>query len=319
MRKKLFTIILVSVSLLVSCQIGPDFSKEKRGVSTAIDEKVDERKESEEKREDKERYKEEKKNKRKEREASYEKEKSDENILVASSIEELKIEREKLKNLYGDDGNFPKHTKKEVVKQFADDDGMIKFALDDQPVRNITVDDERINNITNYSDHYIDISYDEAFVYPEEHIVELYEAVVTQSPDMIEGFERDGKIDFRSYDELTNLETALLMAIGFTGPLLNELDDMIARESFDEETYEVIREQFLSLGEPSVLIPAPQSFTDMELFNIMLIMKELWYEIGHIEDPEDDLDEFLNIYSIIREETNNLFAYLFVTLSGEYD
>lgn len=245
---------------------------------------------------------------------------SDEELALfeIKGIEDLKIEQQEIDNLYDENNNFPAHTEKEIVMDFADDNGMIEFALDDQPVRNITSEDGKINNITNYSDHFIDMTNEVAFVYPEEKIETLYNIVVHQSPDAIGGYDGDGDIDFRSFDELTNLERAMLTSIGLTGPLLNALDEMMMTDSFDEETYEVIAEQFELLGSPTVLIPAPQTFYDYELFNIMLIIKDTWMELGNYSDPNEDFDAFVDSYTELRQITNNLFAYLYVTI-GDLD
>ncbi|HLS66283.1 MAG TPA: hypothetical protein VK029_04725 [Pseudogracilibacillus sp.] len=267
--------------------------------------------------EEKEKKRKEKRERQKEEEVA---EVNNEDIALfeVNDIEDLKIQEKKVDNLYDDEGNFPAHTEKEIFRDFADDDGWIEFELDDQPVRNITSEDGKINNITNYSDHFIDITSDVALVYPEEHIEALYNIVISQPADFIEGYDGDGNIPFRTFDEITSLERAILASIGMTGPLLNVLDEMIMEDSIDEETYEVIIEQFDKLGSPTVLIPAPQNLTDYELFNIMLIVKDSWMQLASYEDMHEDYDSFVETYTGLREMTNNLFAYLYVTI-GEIE
>lgn len=237
-------------------------------------------------------------------------------LFEITSIDDLKIKEKKLNNLYDDDRNFPAHTEKEIMMEYADDDGFIDFSLEDQPVRNITSEDGNINNITNYSDTFIEITDEVAFIFPEKHIEKLYEIVISQPTDMIVGYDGDGEIDFRSFEELTNLERAILSSIGMTGPLLNLFDEMVKVDTFDDEAFEVITEQFKKLGSPTLLIPAPQSLTDYELFNIMLVLKEDWMQLGNYEDFEEEADEIIDDYTQLREDTNNLFAYLFITIGG---
>src|SRR5690625_4491138 len=55
-------------------------------------------------------------------------------IMSVESLDDLKIERKQLDNVIGDDGNYPSYSDQEIVKEFADDEGMIEFDLDDQQI-----------------------------------------------------------------------------------------------------------------------------------------------------------------------------------------
>lgn len=316
-------VFAVCLLFLFSCSVADTAEDEEEEVKTESEEEVEEEDEEEENNdetEEKEEVEEEKKESLERDETKQLPGITEEELalLEVYSIEDMRIEMIELDNLYDEDNNFPAHTEKEIVIEFSDEEGFINFDLDDQPIRNITSEDGKINNITNYSDHFIDMLEEVAFVYPEENLEVLYKFVVTQGPEIVEGYDGDDDIDFRPFDELTNLERAMLSAVGFTAPLLNGIEEMIMTESFDEEAYEVIIDQFDIIGAPSVLIPAPQSLYDYELFNIMLMIKESWLSFSQFEDPEEDYDAFIESYLQLRQVTNNIFAYLFITI-GEIE
>src|SRR5699024_2417971 len=236
-------------------------------------------------------------------------------IMSVESLDDLKIERKQLDNVIGDDGNYPSYSDQEIVKEFADDEGMIEFDLDDQPIVSVQYEDGQITNVTNYSSSFIDINDHQALVLPKEDIEVIYNVIVNQDPyNDISGYTGDGDIDFRSFDELTLTELAMIQTIGFTGHYLVLIEDFIESEDFNSDAYEVTMEEASKFAEPMVLIPAPQTPTDYQLFEILTYYKEGWFHLVNISEPEDEIEEFTEIYMQLREVFNNFFAYLFVAI-----
>ena len=150
---------------------------------------------------------------------------------------------------------------------------------------------------------------------PKEDIEVIYNVIVNQDPyNDISGYTGDGDIDFRSFDELTLTELAMIQTIGFTGHYLVLIEDFIESEDFNSDAYEVTMEEASKFAEPMVLIPAPQTPTDYQLFEILTYYKEGWFHLVNISEPEDEIEEFTEIYMQLREVFNNFFAYLFVAI-----
>src|SRR5699024_11859100 len=96
-------------------------------------------------------------------------------------------------------------TEQEIVEEYMDDEGRIYFDLDDDPIRSITNEDETINNITNYSDAYIDMNEEVAYVLPEESISFAYDFFISNTTEVL----RDTEDEYiRSWD------VAMKLAIG---------------------------------------------------------------------------------------------------------
>lgn len=223
-------------------------------------------------------------------------------------IQGLELPKEAIENLYDADNNFPTHTEAEIVTEFMDDDGRIYFSLNEHPVRNITSADGKINNITNYSDQLINVVDEIAYMFPEKDMAILHDSIITIPAEMLGEIEDSEEREYRSLAEATNLEKGIISSIGLTGPLLNELDRIIFYEAYDSKLYDHIINEFSELGNPSLLIPAPQTSLDMELFNNMLMIKELWARLGKFTDADQDLDGFIETYELLRQETNNLLV-----------
>src|SRR5699024_1153187 len=141
--------------------------KEEKGTSTTKKEK--EEKSTEAKKEETKKE-EEKKKEDKESEEKNEKEEKSELKEEAGDLfkdGELTIPKKDIDSPFGEDGNIKnQHTEQEIVEEYMDDEGRIYFDLDDDPIRSITNEDETINNITNYSDAYIDMNEEVAYVLP---------------------------------------------------------------------------------------------------------------------------------------------------------
>lgn len=230
-------------------------------------------------------------------------------------LETLVIPKEEMESQFGEDGNYKfEHTEQEIVKEHMDEDGRIYFDLDEHPIRNITSDEGKVNNITNYGDAFINTVDGLAYVIPEDHIDVAYTFFISHPPEDLADKELE---DYRSWEQATNLERGIIQIVELTGPLINELGIMMDHDLYEGEGFEQILQEFEDLGSPVVLIPAPQSMLDLQLFENMQFMKSLWAEIGQFENPAEHKEEFDEIYKELRQETNNLIVRVNYTLSED--
>ena len=228
---------------------------------------------------------------------------------------ELTIPKKDIDSPFGEDGNIKnQHTEQEIVEEYMDDEGRIYFDLDDDPIRSITNEDETINNITNYSDAYIDMNEEVAYVLPEESISFAYDFFISNPPEDLRDKEPE---DYRSWEEATNLERGIMQITLLTSVVLNETDSLMEQDKYSGKEMESIQEEFFELGSPNILIPAPQSALDMQLFENMLMVQGLWEKFGKFENPEDNKEEFEAVYQELRQEMNNIVIRVNYTLSED--
>ena len=228
---------------------------------------------------------------------------------------ELTIPKKDIDSPFGEDGNIKnRHTEQEIVEEYMDDEGRIYFDLDDDPIRSITNEDESVNNITNYSDAYIDMNEEVAYVLPEESISFAYDFFISNPPEDLRDKEPE---DYRSWEEATNLERGIMQITLLTSVVLNEVDSLMEQDKYSGEEMESIQEEFFELGSPNILIPAPQSALDMQLFENMLMVQGLWEKFGKFENPEENKEEFEAVYQDLRQEMNNIVIRVNYTLSED--
>jgi len=239
------------------------------------------------------------------------------------SEEELEMAKEMMtlptvpvSGIYDDEGNAKHvHTQQEIVEEFAGEDGLIYFSLEDGPIRNIVTDEElNINNVVNYGDAYINILEEEAYVIEDESELELaYDIFLQAQPEELTGED----VEYRSFEEATNLEKGIIQIAHLTGGLVNDLGFLVEQGALDHELVPLIQAEFERLGSPNVLMPTPQTPNDMGLYEVMVSMQTMWGELGQFEDPIGRAEEFEELYNTLRQETNNLFARINYTLSED--
>ncbi|WP_336824044.1 hypothetical protein [Sporosarcina sp. USHLN248] len=208
-------------------------------------------------------------------------------------------------SVYNDEGNFAKkHTMTEYMKM-AEEQGIVRFAMDDFPVRAIVSDDQKVTNITNFADAYIDITNNVAYQIDKSEIPSVYKLFLSAQPEDLIGTPAS---DYRTWEEATNLERGIMQIVILTAPLLNDIGYIIENEEWDHPVLNNVQNDFFTLGSPTVLLPAPQSVTDMVMYDNMMMISSLWERIGRFENIEENKEEFIEVYQKLRSETNNLFA-----------
>lgn len=298
--KKSFLLIILCI-FIVGCSTNEteeDTKESDKESSTSEQEKEDESKEDEKVKEDEEN-------------------KSGTSLGEVSGIFEagdIVIPKKDIESPFGEDGNIEKHTEQEIVEEYMDDDGRIYFDLDDHPIRSITNEDESVNNITNYSDALIDMNEEVAYALPEESISFAYDFFVTNPPEDLRDLDPE---DYRIWEEATNLERSIMQITLLTSQPMNEIDPLIEQDKYNSEEMETIQAEFFELGSPNILIPAPQSALDVQLFENMMMVQGLWEEVGKFENPEENKEEFNALYQELRQEMNNLVIRVNYTLSED--
>ncbi|MEI3607341.1 hypothetical protein SPD48_16800 [Pseudogracilibacillus sp. SE30717A] len=232
-------------------------------------------------------------------------------------VETLTIPTIDIDSLFGEDGNYKyEHTEREVVEKFMDEEGRIYFDFDEHPIRSVKEMDNNISHIMNYSDAYIDTIEAKAYVLPDDMIDGAYTLFISNPPSEVNQTDTSA---YRSWEEATNLERAIIQIVNLTGPLINDLGVMIENDLYESSSFDYILNEFYQLGSPTVIIPAPQTFYDTQLYENMQMMHALWGEVGKFEYSEDRKEEFDELYTKLRQETNNLIVRVNRTLSEDLD
>lgn len=244
-------------------------------------------------------------------------EKNAKNAKKEAENGQLMIAKMEIGSQFGEDGNMKyNHTEIEVVEEFMDEDGRIYFALDDYPIRSIMDEEGNISNMTNYSDTYINMLEGLAYTLPEDGRVYAYDFFISNPPEELR--DKQGE-DYRSLEAATNLERGIMQIVLLTVDPLNELGYLIEQDIYDGDIFDTIRDEFFDLGNPNVLIPAPQTVLDMQLYENMQMIQGLWGELGKFERPEQNKAEFTALYQALRQEMNHIVIRVNYTLSEDLE
>ncbi|MBB4824556.1 hypothetical protein HNO89_001780 [Sporosarcina luteola] len=234
--------------------------------------------------------------------------------IKSNEADKFSIPTVKVPSPYNEEGNMAKeHTLEEYMEMIEKHGGIVRFEMDDYPVR--AIDNDNIRDITNLGDAFIDISVNAAYQIPESEIPVVYEWFISTQPDDLKGTPAS---EYRTWEEATNLERGIMQMVYLTAPSLNDLGYIIENDEFDHPALQVIQQDFFQLGSPSVLIPAPQTATDMTMFDIMLNIKSQWEQVGRFENPAENKAEFEKLYKELRSETNNLLVRINYVLTQTY-
>jgi len=228
---------------------------------------------------------------------------------------DLTIPKLDIGSQFGEDNNMEyEHTEREIVEEYMDEAGRIYFAMDDYPVRSIINEEGTISNMTNYGDAYINMLEGLAYAMPESSIPMAYDFFIANPPEDLRDKKKE---DYRSWEEATNLERGIMQVVLLSSQPLNAIGIMMENDIYQGEQFETAQKEFFDLGNPTVLIPAPQSVMDMTLFENMQMVQSLWEELGKFENPEQHKEEFEELYHEVRQEMNNVVVRVNYTLSEE--
>ncbi|REB05616.1 hypothetical protein DVB69_15235 [Sporosarcina sp. BI001-red] len=219
--------------------------------------------------------------------------------------DEAKMRTVEIPSVYDNEGNFPKNLTQEEYEQLAKEQGIVRYALDDHPVRGITSQGGKVTNVTNLGDALIDITESRAYQLQDSVLPEAYQLFLQTRA---EEFATTPDSEYRTWEEATNLERSIMQIVLLIAPSLNDLGYLIENDEFEHPVFPIIQEDFFDLGSPTVLVPGPQTGTDMALFEEMMKMKTMWEEIGKFDNPAENKEAFVETYKTLRSETNNLIV-----------
>lgn len=216
-----------------------------------------------------------------------------------------KIQTVEIPSVYDKEGNFPDNLTQEEYEKLSKEQGTVRYALDDHPIRGITSQDGKVTNVTNLTDALIDIAESRAYQLPDSAVPEAYQLFLQTRADE---FSNTPDSQYRTWEEATNLERGIIQIVLLIAPSLNDLGYLIENDEFEHPVFPIIQEDFFNLGSPTVLVPGPQTGTDLALFEEMMKMKSMWEELGKFEHPSENKEAFEETYKTLRSETNNLIV-----------
>lgn len=216
-----------------------------------------------------------------------------------------KIQTVEIPSVYDKEGNFPDNLTQEEYEKLSKEQGIVRYALDDHPIRGITSQDGKVINVTILTDALIDITESRAYQLPDSAVPEAYQLFLQTRADE---FANTPDSQYRTWEEATNLERGIIQIVLLTAPSLNDLGYLIENDEFEHPVFPIIQEDFFNLGSPTVLVPGPQTGTDLALYEEVMKMKLMWEELGKFENPSENKEEFEETYKTLRSETNNLIV-----------
>ncbi|MCM3759116.1 hypothetical protein M3197_16890 [Sporosarcina aquimarina] len=216
-----------------------------------------------------------------------------------------KIQTVEIPSVYDKEGNFPDNLTQEEYEKLSKEQGIVRYAPDDHPIRGITSQGGKVTNVTNLTDALIDIAESRAYQLSDSVVPEAYQLFLQTRADE---FANTPDSQYRTWEEATNLERSIMQIVLLTAPSLNDLGYLIENDEFEHPVFPIIQEDFFNLGSPTVLVPGPQTGTDLALFEEMMKMKSMWEELGKFENPSENKEAFEETYKTLRSETNNIIV-----------
>ncbi|WP_413087699.1 hypothetical protein [Terribacillus sp. 179-K 1B1 HS] len=233
---------------------------------------------------------------------------------TSKDLSEIIIPTITIPSPFGEDGNIRyTHDSMEAFRnEYGDENDMIHFNLEEGPIRSVSTGDN-MKNIVNYGDAYINILEAQAFALENEaDIHAAYDLFISNPPEQLKDLT---SADYRSWEEATNVEKGIMQMVFLIAPAVGDTKYIVENDLYDEEALAALQEQFERIGSPNVLIPAPQTALDLQLYDNAMMVQTLWGELGQFEDPQTNKEEFAALYKQVNQETNNLLVRVNYTLS----
>ncbi|MDM5188052.1 hypothetical protein QUF99_12195 [Bacillus sp. DX4.1] len=203
------------------------------------------------------------------------------------------------------EGQIGIQTKDEELKEHVDKNGYIFYT--EHPIRRVTSDDGKRTNIFNYGDSFINLNTEEPLVnLPKEYIPKAFSFVTDYN---------DPSFQYRTWDETTNLERALIKTVFVSFSVFRILDVPGKQGDFSSPEIKDALSYIQRGGSFEYAAPAPQSQSDIGLYEKCGIMKKSWEQLAAVENPENNKDAFKDAYANARQETNNMILMLNILLS----
>lgn len=230
--------------------------------------------------------------------------------VTSDKTEKVTTEKEKKDGQKKEEGQIGIQTTVEELQQHIDKRGYILYT--DNPIRRVTSENSRVTDISNYGDSVINIR-------TEESLENL-------SPDLVkEGYafmtvKENPSFQYKSWDEITNLERALVKAVYASVPALRVLEAPARKGDFSNTAEITAALTYLRKGgEFDYMAPVAQGKVDQGLFQKNDKLKKSWSKLANIENPKENKVAFSQAYEEARKETNNMLGLLNILLSKNYE
>ncbi|MBY0598504.1 hypothetical protein [Bacillus bingmayongensis] len=208
-----------------------------------------------------------------------------------------------------EEGQIGIQTTVEELKQYIDKRGYILYT--DHPIRRVTSEDGRTTDISNYGDLIVNARTGEPLENAPSDLIKDGFAFMTVG--------QDPSFQYKSWDEISNLERALVKAVYVSIRALRVLEAPARQGDFSNDEITGALAYLRKGGEFDYMAPAAQSETDSGLYEKYEIMKKSWRELANIEKPEENKVAFSEAYEKARQETNNMIGVLNILLSKNYE
>lgn len=204
-----------------------------------------------------------------------------------------------------EEGQIGIATTVEELKQHTDKRGYIFY--EDHPIRRITGEEGRTTNIMNYGDSILNVRTEEPLENAPSDLVN-------------EGFKfmtvgQNSSFQYKSWDEATNLERALVKAVYVSVQAFRVLEVPARKGDFSNKEIAGALTYLRKGGEFDYMAPVAQSETDLGLYQKNEMLKKTWNQLASIEKPEKNKEAFSEAYEKARQETNNMIGVLNILLS----
>lgn len=237
------------------------------------------------------------------------KEESQKEHVASDKTEKVTTEKEKQDVQKKKEGQIGIQTTVEELQQHIDKRGYIFYT--DHPIRRVTSENNRTTDISNYGDSVIHIRTEEPLENLSSDLVKEGYAFIT--------VQQESSFQYKSWDEITNLERALVKAVYASLPAFRVLEAPARKGDFSNTAE--ITEALTYLrkgGEFDYMAPVAQGEVDQGLFQKNDKVKKSWSKLANIENPKGNKTAFSQAYEEARQETNNMIGLLNILLSKNY-
>ncbi|MEH6848903.1 hypothetical protein [Bacillus pseudomycoides] len=237
------------------------------------------------------------------------KEESQKEHVESDKTEKVTTEKEKQNVQKKEEGQIGVQTTVEELRQHIDKRGYILYT--DHPIRRVTSENGRVTDISNYGDSVVNIRTEEPLENLSSDLVKEGYAFMT--------VKENPSFQYQSWDEITNLERALVKAVYASVPALRVLETPARKGDFSNTAEITAALTYLRKGgEFDCMAPVAQGEVDQGLFQKNDKVKKSWSKLANIENPKENKTAFSQAYEEARQETNNMIGLLNILLSKNY-
>ncbi|AWB44543.1 hypothetical protein DCC85_10100 [Paenibacillus sp. CAA11] len=207
-----------------------------------------------------------------------------------------------------DTGQIGLQTSVRDMNKMRDENGIIR--VNENPIRRVTDPATLHTDISNYGDSVVNIYTEQPIhVNTESYIKEAYNFFT-------EGMEMNQP--YKTWEQASNTERGLVKTLYMTREAFQILDQAVKNQDYSTTDYQNAIRYISKSADRDSMVPAPQTETDVSLFQKYELLRDKWQNLLAIKAPSAQNEEFMKVYKDAREETNNMLGLLNVLLSVNY-